>query len=116
MNLLIGMLSGLALVLAAIPTLLTILNLRLFVRAPQPPSSAPLPQVSVLVPARNEEATIADVVTRSFAAFAELGCAGEVLVEGGAVAIALVRQQPRRYNCDRFSTGKPRRARASAAW
>ena len=54
MNLLIGMLSGLALVLAAIPTLLTIVNLRLFVRAPQPRSSAPLPQVSVLVPARNE--------------------------------------------------------------
>ncbi len=38
------------------------------------------PVISVVVPARNEEATIADVVTRSFAAFAEMGCAGEVLV------------------------------------
>jgi glycosyltransferase involved in cell wall biosynthesis len=36
--------------------------------------------ISVVVPARNEEATIADVVARSFAAFAELGRDGEVLV------------------------------------
>jgi glycosyltransferase involved in cell wall biosynthesis len=36
--------------------------------------------ISVVVPARNEEATIAQVVQRSFAAFAELGRAGEVLV------------------------------------
>jgi glycosyltransferase involved in cell wall biosynthesis len=36
--------------------------------------------ISVIVPARNEEATIAAVVERSFAAFAELGCHGEVLV------------------------------------
>lgn len=38
------------------------------------------PLVSVVVPARNEEATIGDVVARSYAAFAELGCDGEVLV------------------------------------
>ncbi|MCC6168070.1 MAG: glycosyltransferase family 2 protein [Caldilineaceae bacterium] len=38
------------------------------------------PLVSVVVPARNEAATIGDVVARSAAAFAELGCAGEVLV------------------------------------
>lgn len=35
--------------------------------------------ISVVVPARNEEATIAQVVERSFAAFDELGCWGEVL-------------------------------------
>lgn len=36
--------------------------------------------ISVVVPARNEEATIAQVVERSFQAFAELGYSGEVLV------------------------------------
>jgi glycosyltransferase involved in cell wall biosynthesis len=36
--------------------------------------------ISVVVPARNEEATIAAVVERSFGAFAELGRTGEVLV------------------------------------
>lgn len=42
-------------------------------------SAAPL-TISVVVPARNEEATIALVVERSYAAFAELGRSGEVLV------------------------------------
>ena len=36
--------------------------------------------ISVVVPARNEEATVGMVVERSYAAFAELGRAGEVLV------------------------------------
>jgi glycosyltransferase involved in cell wall biosynthesis len=36
--------------------------------------------ISVVVPARNEEATIAAVVERSFAAFAAMGRSGEVLV------------------------------------
>ena len=36
--------------------------------------------ISVVVPARNEEATIAAVVERSYAAFAALGRSGEVLV------------------------------------
>jgi len=61
--------------------------------APQPAVSAPIisvptvsvpaipvPTISVVVPARNEEKTIAQVVERSFAAFAELGTRGEVLV------------------------------------
>lgn len=39
-----------------------------------------LPTVSVVVPARNEESTIADVIERSFQAFKELGTTGEVLV------------------------------------
>jgi len=48
------------LVLAAIPALLTLANLRLFrpPPAPPPPGAAPLPRVSVLVPARNEEAAV----------------------------------------------------------
>jgi glycosyltransferase involved in cell wall biosynthesis len=37
-------------------------------------------QVSVVVPARNEAGSIADVVLRSFQAFDEVGCRGEVLV------------------------------------
>ena len=36
--------------------------------------------ISVVVPARNEEGTITQVVERSYAAFAELNCGGEVLV------------------------------------
>lgn len=36
--------------------------------------------VTVVVPAKDEEATIAQVVERSFAAYAELDCRGEVLV------------------------------------
>jgi glycosyltransferase involved in cell wall biosynthesis len=38
------------------------------------------PYITVVVPARNEAATVGMVVERSFAAFAELGCVGEVLV------------------------------------
>ncbi len=37
-------------------------------------------EISVVVPARNEETTIAQVVERSFQAFANLKCMGEVLV------------------------------------
>lgn len=39
-----------------------------------------LPSLSVVVPARNEAATIADVVERSYLAFEQLGTKGEVLV------------------------------------
>lgn len=48
--------------------------------------------ISVVVPARNEEATIAAVVERSFQAFDELGCTGEVLVvnDGSTDATAAV--------------------------
>ena len=38
------------------------------------------PKISVVIPARNEEATIHEVVTRCFGAFAELDAYGEVLV------------------------------------
>jgi glycosyltransferase involved in cell wall biosynthesis len=48
--------------------------------------------ISVVVPARNEEATIAAVVERSFQAFNELGRTGEVLVvnDGSTDATAAV--------------------------
>jgi glycosyltransferase involved in cell wall biosynthesis len=53
------------LVLAAIPALLTINNLRLFQPPPPTPPAGdhPLPKVSVLVPARNEEGAIGRLVT-----------------------------------------------------
>ena len=38
------------------------------------------PSITVVVPARNEEATVGMVVERSYEAFAELGRSGEVLV------------------------------------
>lgn len=55
--------------------------------------------ISVVIPARNEEATIWQVVERSFRAFAELGCSGEVLVvndgstDSTAVVLADLRQR-----------------------
>jgi glycosyltransferase involved in cell wall biosynthesis len=45
-----------------------------------PTVPAQAPYISVVVPARNEEGTIADVVTRSFQAFDAVGRQGEVLV------------------------------------
>ncbi len=55
------------------------------VSSPEPAHARPSdpqerPRISVVIPARNEEATIAQVVERCFAAFQELGCSGEVLV------------------------------------
>ena len=46
------------LVLAAIPAFLTLANLRIFRGPPPVPVAGPTPQVSVLVPARNEEGAI----------------------------------------------------------
>jgi hypothetical protein len=54
--LLVGTLAVAALVLAALPALLTLANLRLF--APPPAAPATRPAVSVLVPARDEEQAI----------------------------------------------------------
>ena len=42
--------------------------------------ATPTPSISVVVPARNEEGTVAEVVERSYQAFAEMGRMGEVLV------------------------------------
>ncbi|MEZ4868615.1 MAG: glycosyltransferase family 2 protein [Caldilineaceae bacterium] len=55
-------------------------------RNPQPATRNPqqsstlTPTITVVIPARNEEGTIAQVVERSFQAFAILECTGEVLV------------------------------------
>jgi len=54
------LLAGLALALAAIPAGLLLANLRQFHTSPPPP--ADLPPVSVLVPARNEQATIGRLI------------------------------------------------------
>jgi glycosyltransferase involved in cell wall biosynthesis len=63
--------------------------------------TGPPPAVSVVVPARNEEATIATVVERTYQAFAQLGCSGEVLVVNdgstdhtGAILATLRTQYP----------------------
>jgi len=53
----IGILAAAGLVLAALPAVLTLANLRAFASPPAAPAGAP-PQVSVLVPARNEAAAI----------------------------------------------------------
>jgi len=45
-----------------------------------PASSSGAYDITVVIPARNEEATIAQVVERSYQAFAEMGRSGEVLV------------------------------------
>jgi glycosyltransferase involved in cell wall biosynthesis len=56
------------------------------------PHHASRTTISVVVPARNEEGTIRQVVERSYAAFAELGCDGEVLVvnDGSTDGTAMV--------------------------
>jgi hypothetical protein len=53
----IGILAAAALVLAALPAVLTLANLRAFTPPPAAPAGS-RPQVSVLVPARNEEAAV----------------------------------------------------------
>jgi hypothetical protein len=53
----IGILAVAALALAALPAVLTLVNLRAFAPPPPPPAGDP-PQVSVLVPARNEARAI----------------------------------------------------------
>jgi len=54
------LLAGLAVVLAAIPAGMLLANLQTFRRSPTPP--ADLPPVSVLVPARNEQAAIGRLI------------------------------------------------------
>lgn len=55
--------------------------------------------LSVVIPARNEEGTIDQVVKRSYQAFDELGCTGEVLVvndgsrDGTGAVLAMLQQQ-----------------------
>lgn len=54
----IGGLAAAGLLLAALPALLTLANLRAFRTAARGPAEVPPPRVSVLVPARNEERAI----------------------------------------------------------
>ena len=54
------MLTGLALILAVIPAGMLLANLRQFRSSPPPPAN--LPPVSVLVPARNEQAAIGQLI------------------------------------------------------
>ena len=54
----ISLLTVAALLLAAIPALLTLFNLKVFLRAPEQGGAFEEPAVSVLVPARNEAAAI----------------------------------------------------------
>jgi glycosyltransferase involved in cell wall biosynthesis len=49
-------------------------------QAALPTANENKPYISIVVPARNEEATVGAVIERSYAAFAELGRSGEVLV------------------------------------
>lgn len=51
-------LAVVALACAALPAILTLVNLRAFAAAPQPPAHGSVPSVSVLVPARNEAGVI----------------------------------------------------------
>src|SRR4051812_3123632 len=64
-----------ALVLAALPALLFVLNLRAY--RPPPVPEGPGPEVSVLIPARDEEAAIGPAVE---AALASRGVSLEVIV------------------------------------
>ncbi len=88
-----------ALVLAALPAALTLLNLPLF-RAPRrPPASAGLPPVCVLIPARDEEARIEESVR---AALASEGVDVEVVVMDDhsadrtrEIVLALAEDEPR---------------------
>ena len=70
----IDVLSALALVLAGVPFVLALLNLR-DLRRPEPVNSSP--PISVLIPARNEEANIGPAVA---AILASIGVAFEIVV------------------------------------
>ncbi|MCE9631188.1 MAG: glycosyltransferase [Planctomycetia bacterium] len=54
----IGVIAGVGLLLAALPAALTVANLRVFRPPTRPPRGGRAPEVSVLVPARNEAAAI----------------------------------------------------------
>lgn len=70
-------LTIISLVLALLPALLFLVNLRLYAPPPCPPSGSPSQPVSVLIPARNEESSIGPAVQ---SALASTGVAFEVIV------------------------------------
>ena len=63
----------------------------------RPSIPVPHPYISVVVPARDEAGTIVQVVERSFAAYTELGCTGEVLV---VTTAPLTEPDPCSTNCN----------------
>ncbi|MGE3821746.1 MAG: glycosyltransferase family 2 protein [Isosphaeraceae bacterium] len=65
------------LALSALPAFLFVDNLRRYLAPPPPSPGAPIPSVSVLIPARNEEASIGEAVA---AALASVGVDLEVVV------------------------------------
>lgn len=69
-------------------------------------------EISVVVPARNEEATIAQVVERSFQAFTELRRKGEVLVvnDGSTDSTAVILADLQKFHliCGSSPTGVAR--------
>jgi hypothetical protein len=90
-------LAGAALALAGVPALLFLVNL--FCYRPAPPAGGELPQVSVLIPARNEEGSIVAAVE---AALASRGVVVEVVVlddhseDGTAGLVEAVARRDRR--------------------
>ncbi|MCO5211138.1 MAG: glycosyltransferase [Caldilinea sp.] len=81
-----------------------------------PALHARLATISVVVPARNEEATIAQVVERSFQAFSDLGRAGEVLVvnDGSSDRTAAILAELQQRH-DRLRVFTQRRSRGMTA-
>ncbi len=69
--------AAIALVLAAVPAILFLRNLQRYLPPPAPPSDADAPEISLLIPARNEEASIRGSVE---AALASEGVRLEVIV------------------------------------
>ncbi len=86
------------------------------VSAPEAATHPHRATISVVVPARNEEATIAQVVERSFQAFADLGRAGEVLVvnDGSSDRTAAILAELQQRH-DRLRVFTQRRSRGMTA-
>jgi hypothetical protein len=98
--------------LAAVPAVMTLLNLRTY-RRPRPLSAervAALPSVSVLIPARNEERSIGDAVETVLASQGFAGDRLEVVVlddhseDGTAEAVAAIARRDARVRLER---GRP---------
>ena len=101
----IGVLAALALALAALPALLTGVNLRVFL--PPPPPADSRPSVSVLVPARNEAAAIGRLcrdVLASEGIDLELVILDDASDDGTAEVVARIAAEDRRV---RLVPGSP---------
>ena len=104
--LVIGILAAAGLALAALPALLTLANLRAFTPPPAAPAGAP-PQVSVLVPARDEAAAIGRLcrdVLASEAVDLELVILDDASTDGTAAIVQEIAAADPRV---RLVSGKP---------